>query len=151
LIYVIHPAPGVFYIDAVIITPGADVAIRILYVGDDESLHREASRRLSPEGVEVELASDGRAALTRIEREPFDLVILDIDSPFIHGMDILRCIKTSDIDVVPLVLTAANDLCALKECVEWGTSDYLLKPFTVEELLEAIDVALAETVSTIQL
>jgi two-component system response regulator MprA len=125
--------------------------MRILYVGDDESLQQQAFRHLSPEGIDVETANEGRAALTRIESEPFDLILLDIDSPAINGLDILRCIKTSGINVVPLVLTAANDLGALKECVEWGTSDYLLKPFTFRELLEAIDLALAETVSTVEL
>jgi two-component system, OmpR family, response regulator len=127
------------------------VAIRILCVSEDDSILQLASMHLPLRGFEVETSTDGRMALTRIEDEPFDLVLLDIDSPVTYGLDILRCIQLCDIDVVPLVLTSADDLWALRECADWGTSDYLLKPFTLAELLDAVDRALAETVSVYRL
>jgi len=91
--------------------------------------------------VTVETAGDGREGLDRFEREPFDLVLLDVMLPRMDGLEVCRAIRrTSTIPVV--MLTARADTLDVVVGLEAGADDYLRKPFEVPELVARVRAAL---------
>jgi two-component system, NtrC family, response regulator AtoC len=118
------------------------MAIRILYVEDEQSTQDLVSMHLVLQGFEVMTAANGEDAIRILESEPFDLLLLDIQMPKMNGIEVLRCIKIRHIDVRPIMLTGADDLRALDECAKWGAFDYLPKPYNFHELMDSIDRAL---------
>jgi DNA-binding NtrC family response regulator len=96
------------------------------------------------QGFEVKTAVNGEEAISILENESFDLVLLDIEMPKMDGLEVLHYIKTRHIDVRPIMLTGADNLLALNECAQWGAFDYLPKPYNYHELMDSIERVLAE-------
>jgi DNA-binding response OmpR family regulator len=115
------------------------MALRILYVEDEQSIQDLVSTHLTLQGFEVRTASIGKEAVRLLENESFDLLLLDIQMPKMDGLEVLRYIKIRHIDVRPIMLTGADDLQALDECARWGAFDYLPKPYNFHELMDSID------------
>ncbi|UJR85733.1 response regulator transcription factor [Sandaracinus amylolyticus] len=106
---------------------------RILVVEDDASVAATVVRGLRAAGFEVELATDGELALSAIERERFDAVVLDLGLPRLRGDALLpRCAER---DLVVVVLTADGELPTRLACFARGAADFLAKPFFMEELV----------------
>ncbi len=116
------------------IRPKAD-SPNILLVEDERNLHETLKMNLILEGYDVESAFDGQEALDKMDKEYFDLVILDIMLPEIDGITVLETLRIKKIDSPVLVLSARNTsedrILGLKK----GADDYLTKPFALEELL----------------
>jgi DNA-binding response OmpR family regulator len=123
-----------------------NMAIRILYVEDEQSIQDLVSTHLTLQGFEVRRAANGEEAIRLLEKESFDLVLLDIHMPKMDGLEVLRYIKIRHTDVRPIMLTGADDLRALDECAKWGAFDYLPKPYNFHELMDSIERVLAEGV-----
>jgi two-component system cell cycle response regulator DivK len=83
-------------------------------------------------------AADGPAALELLEAEMPDIILLDINIPGIHGLDLARHIKSNDrLWHIPVIATTANVLIGDKErCLEAGCDDYLPKPLDIRKLRE---------------
>ena len=114
---------------------------RILLVEDDPSIREVTAIGLRNAGFEVETASDGREGLDRFEREPFDLVLLDVMMPRMDGLEVCRAIRrTSTAPVV--MLTARADTLDVVVGLEAGADDYVRKPFEVPELVARVRAAL---------
>ena len=122
------------------------MAIRILCVDDDRPVQNLVSMHLVLQGFEVKTASNGEEAISLLDNEPFDIVLLDIEMPKMDGLGVLSHIKTHHIVVRPIMLTGADDLPALAECARWCALDYLPKPYNFHELMESIERVLAEGV-----
>lgn len=106
---------------------------RILVVDDEDSILEFVSFNLRKEGYEAVTAADGDTALALVEREPFDLVILDIMLPGIDGYEICRRLRA--ISDVPVLFLSARDTELDKVVgLEIGGDDYLAKPFGIREL-----------------
>ena len=119
---------------------------RILLVEDEEKLARFVELELSHEGYEVEKAFDGRSGLEKAEAGGFDLMLLDIMLPGINGLEVLRRIrKTSALPVI--MLTARDAVMDKVTGLDMGADDYITKPFSIEELLARIRVALRKKVA----
>jgi DNA-binding NtrC family response regulator len=122
------------------------MAIRILCVDDDRSVQSLVSMHLVLQGFEVKTASNGEEAIGLLDKESFDIVLLDIEMPKMNGLEVLSYIKTHHIVVRPIMLTGADDLPAFGECARWGAHDYLPKPYNFHELMNSIERVLAEGV-----
>lgn len=117
---------------------------RILVVDDEEDVVRLLEFRLSKEGFDVICCGDGQTAITLTEQHKPDLVILDIMMPLMDGMEVLRQIRsrraTSKIPVI--MLTAKTSSVAVDEARQLWVSDYIMKPFDPEKLVEKVRKAL---------
>ncbi len=118
-----------------------------LLVIDDEPAIREGVRRiLESESFKVETFANGHSALERIRQESFDLVITDLKMPGISGMDVLKSIKEIQPDLPVIFITGYSSVDSAVEVMKLGAVDYIAKPFTPEEMLNTIRLALEQRV-----
>lgn len=123
---------------------GQNSTARILVV-DDNMVNRDMlQRRLEREGYEVDSAENGIQALEMLERQKYDLVLLDILMPEMDGYDVLRALKIHKrLKEIPVImLTAVHEAESVKACIELGAADYLLKPYNTILLKARIASAL---------
>lgn len=103
-----------------------------ILVADDDLANREMlSRRLSRLGYKVAVAENGAQAIEHLRREPFDVLLLDIQMPVLNGYDALQQLKADPAlrDVPVVVLSASSETDRIAQCIELGAEDYLPKPF----------------------
>ncbi|HEX8861002.1 MAG TPA: response regulator transcription factor [Actinomycetes bacterium] len=114
---------------------------RILVVDDEPPIARTVAANLRARGHEVTTVASGSAALSAVETGDPDCVVLDLGLPGLHGLEVLRRLRTwSSVPVVVLTATdAERDKVA---AFELGADDYVTKPFGMAELLARIKVAL---------
>jgi DNA-binding response OmpR family regulator len=117
---------------------------RILIVEDDQSTCLVLAALLQETGYQVVATHDGEAALKRLERERFDLVITDIYLPRGDGMTILHTARCLDIAPAVIVQTGHGTLETAIIALREGAADYLLKPYTAEAMLNVVEQALAQ-------
>jgi EAL domain-containing protein (putative c-di-GMP-specific phosphodiesterase class I) len=96
---------------------------------------------LEASGYEVAVAGSGRAAVEEITRCAFDVVVSDIQMPGMTGVDLLRAIRTSDLDVPVILMTGAPSVETAIEALNLGALKYLPKPTSSEVLLESVERA----------
>lgn len=113
----------------------------VLIVDDDPMLARAVRRLLTGAGYEVTVAADGSAALEAIQRQPFDVIVSDIQMPGMTGVDLLRGVRAHDLDVPVILMTGAPSVDTAMEAVSLGALQYLPKPTPNEVLLDAVERA----------
>jgi DNA-binding response OmpR family regulator len=123
------------------------VATRILSVEDDERIRTAVKLALEDEGWAVEEADTGEEALNAFQRQPADVVLIDIMLPGIDGFDVCRAIRRSS-DVPIVMVTARADTHDVVAGLEAGADDYLTKPFAPKELSARIRALLRRARST---
>ena len=111
--------------------------MRILVVDDDPQIRETLKRYLTYEGYRVDLAEDGRQALSGMAAEPSDLVVLDVGLPDMDGLEVCRRLREAD-DVPIIMLTARGTLEDKVDGLDSGADDYITKPFEPEELTARI-------------
>lgn len=114
--------------------------MRILVVEDEEKLAQGLKKGLEKQGYAVDLVGDGETAQRRIEMShtDYDLVILDLMLPKKDGMEVCKEIRAKGINVPILVLTARDALDYKVSALDLGADDYLVKPFSFEELVARV-------------
>jgi DNA-binding NtrC family response regulator len=118
---------------------------RIIVVDDQAGMRDFLRYLLEGEGYEIEVAGSGAEALTKLERQPFDLVLADVDMPGTDGVSLLRCVKESDGDIGVIVIAAASSLDAAIQAVQGYADNYLTKPLDDPDVvIAAVQNALAE-------
>src|SRR5215510_13601768 len=110
---------------------------RVLIVDDDPDIQRLVSYNLSEAGFEVTAAASGRKALESVQKQPPDLVILDLMLPDIDGMEVCRTLRQREGSRrIPIVmLTARGEEIDRVIGFELGADDYVSKPFSPRELV----------------
>src|SRR5256885_16911334 len=103
-------------------------------IEDDARLAEMVSEYLGKAGFRVAVASEGRAGLERVTREPFDALVLDLMLPDMGGLDVCRQLRAKS-DLPVLMLTARGEAMDRVVGLEMGADDYLPKPFEPRELL----------------
>jgi len=124
------------------VTLADDRPYHILVVEDDAAIARVLRLELEHEGYRVETAPDGLSGLEKALKEP-DLVVLDVMLPKMDGFEVCRRIRAKS--RVPIIMLTAKD--GIKDRVgglDVGADDYVVKPFSVEELLARIRARLRE-------
>lgn len=114
--------------------------IRILIVEDERSISNLIAMNLRKAGYSCECVFDGVSAADLVEKEYFDLILLDVMLPGIDGFELMTYIKTRDIPVI--FLTAKGSVTDRVKGLRLGADDYLTKPFEIVELLARVEAVL---------
>ncbi len=114
--------------------------IKILIVEDEKPINDLIEMNLSEAGYECTCAYDGMTAANILEKERFDLVLLDIMLPEVDGYELLEYIKPMEIPVI--FLTAKGSVADRVKGLRLGADDYLVKPFEIVELLARVETIL---------
>jgi len=117
-------------------------ATRILVVDDDPKIRTVVRRGLAYEGYRVVEAASGEEGLEKAREHMPELVVLDVMLPGIDGLEVTRRLRLAGDPVAILMLTARDEVRARVEGLETGADDYLVKPFSFEELLARIHALL---------
>ena len=122
--------------------------VKILVVDDERAVRESLRRALELEGYEIELASDGQEALSRLqengEGQP-DAVILDLLMPGVDGLEVCRRLRRLGNRVPVLMLTARDEVENRVAGLDAGADDYVTKPFALEELVARVRALLRRT------
>jgi len=119
------------------------VATRRVLVVDDEPLVASSCERiLTAVGDDVQTTGSAREGLRRALSEPFDVVMADLRMPDLDGMELVRTLRGQRPDVAVIVITGYGSVSSAVEAAKLGVSDYIEKPFTPEQIVEAVDRAL---------
>ncbi|MFZ5853797.1 MAG: response regulator transcription factor [Chloroflexota bacterium] len=113
-------------------------APRILVVDDDQKIRTVVRRGLAYEGYRVVEAATGEEGLEKAREHLPDLVVLDVMLPGIDGLEVCRRLRASGDELAILMLTARDEVRDRVVGLETGADDYLVKPFSFEELLARV-------------
>lgn len=116
--------------------------MRLLIVEDEQNLRESLQERLRKEGFVVDSAKDGEEGLYFVTEYPIDLAIVDLGLPGISGMDLIRVARERGASMPILILTARDRWQDKVEGLQAGADDYVVKPFSIEELLARVQALL---------
>lgn len=112
--------------------------MRLLLVEDSQRLQRSLTLGLKQAGYAVDVTGDGRDALWRANTISYDVIIMDIMIPSLDGLEVLKELRQAGNDTHVLLLTAKDTLEDRVKGLQQGADDYLIKPFSFEELLARV-------------
>jgi len=109
---------------------------------DEESMRDTCQQTLSRDGNIVKVAESGSEGFAMLERESFDLIILDLKMPGLSGMEVLKKIKEDDPGAMVIVITGYATIESAVEAMKTGAYDFIPKPFTPDSLRAIVRRAL---------
>jgi len=112
--------------------------IRVLLVDDEEDLTTFLSHRLRKHGLEVEATGSGPGAIAAVERQLFDVAVVDLKMPGMDGIETVKRLKATRPFLEVIMLTGHGSYESALEAGRLATYRYLIKPYEFEELLEQI-------------
>jgi len=118
--------------------------MRLLYAEDEEDLNKVVIKKLTEEGFSVDSCFDGREAIDNVQFTEYDAAILDIMMPHADGFAVLKELRKLKKNTPVLFLTARDSIEDRVTGLDSGANDYLVKPFSFEELLARIRVLTRE-------
>ncbi len=121
---------------------------KILIVEDEQKIADTLKLGLTENGFYVEVAYDGNIGYKLFQVHSFNLIVLDINLPGINGYELCKLIRSQNIGIPVIMLTALSSLQDKIEGYDTGADDYLVKPFEFRELLMKIRVLLKRTNGT---
>lgn len=116
---------------------------KILVVDDEKNILLTVRHALEPRGYEVTSAATGEEALRLLEQQVFDLMLLDLKLPGVDGMSVLKEASEKQPHVPVIIISAYGTVGNAVEAMKLGAIDFLEKPFSPEELREAVRRILA--------
>jgi DNA-binding NtrC family response regulator len=115
---------------------------KVLVVDDESKIREYFTEFLQNEGFEVDAAENGEVAIEKINRDFFDVVLIDLNMPKVDGMTVLKHLAEKDPDSIGIILTGYATIRNAVEAMKVGAFDYLAKPVKMEEVLMVIQRAL---------
>ena len=113
---------------------------KILLAEDNDINRMIASIVLKSNGYHITEVLDGKEAVAELTRQSFDLVLMDLQMPFMDGLEATRIIRKHLNNKVPIIALTANEIKKEKDrCVQAGMNDFLMKPFDEKELVSIIN------------
>jgi two-component system response regulator PrrA len=113
---------------------GSADAGRVLVVEDDDAVRTAVDRGLGVHGFDVSAVADAESALTVVARRRPDLMIVDVGLPGMSGIELCTRLRSLDIDTPILILSARDQVGDRVAGLQAGADDYLVKPFSLDEL-----------------
>ena len=120
---------------------------RVLVVEDDPGILRTVADNLRFEKYEVVTAVDGETAYVLQQQQQPDLIVLDLMLPRVSGLELCRRLRAEDVQVPVLVLTARGEEADRVGGLDMGADDYMVKPFSVPELMARVRALLRRSSS----
>jgi len=117
------------------------MAQTVLIVDDEPMVTRGCRRILSEAGYQVDTAATGQEGLNRAVEGRFDVVMTDLKLPDLDGMELVRRLRNCRPDQAIVILTGYGSVSSAVEAVKLGVSNYLEKPFTPEQIVQAVEQA----------
>ena len=114
---------------------------KILLVDDEVVFTTNMSKLLTNRGYKVTAANSGDAAIQALEKENFDVVVLDLKMPGMDGLTTLKEIKKLGLFTETLILTGHGSIDTALEAIKIGAFEYLMKPCSIDELIEKVKQA----------
>ena len=118
--------------------------VKICLIDDDQNILASLSLALKSEKFDVETYSDGISGLEALEKDNFDIAILDIKMPRLDGLEVLQKLRNSS-DIPVIFLTSKDDEIDQLLGLKMGADDYITKPFSQKLLIERVKVILKRT------
>ena len=122
---------------------------KVLVVDDEEVIRDVCSQILEAEGYSVTTATSGKEALSAVSENSLDIIVTDIMMPDMSGLELLEVIKSTNLDVCTVVITGLGTFDMATQSDRLGAREFVVKPFTPDELSEAVRKALAKRTSVI--
>ena len=118
-------------------SPGSRIkprVVRILIIEDYGPLRLSVAQRLTEEGYKVDHTADGAEGLWMATENAYSLILLDLNLPSLHGLEVLKKLREKRPDVSVLITTAKDAIEDRVAGLDAGADDYLVKPFSLDEL-----------------
>lgn len=109
--------------------------MRVLLIEDNQRLCQALKARLEREGYAVDMVYDGMEGIHFAEVMPYDIIILDIMLPLKDGLEVCQTLRQRNINTAIIMLTARDRISDCVKGLDSGADDYLVKPFSMDELL----------------
>ncbi len=114
--------------------------MRILIAEDEKDMNNIIAKKLRSEGYSTDSCFDGEEALDFIRFTEYDAIILDVMMPKLDGFSVLKELRAGNIDTPVIFLTARDSISDRVQGLDLGANDYLIKPFSFDELIARIRV-----------
>ncbi len=114
------------------------IKAKVLLVDDETDFINSLSKRLEVRGLQVSIATRGQDALDLLDKEKFDIIVLDLSMPGMDGLKTLEYIKEIDKDAEIVMLSGHGSIKTTTEAMKLGATDFLEKPVDLPELLQKI-------------
>lgn len=120
--------------------------VRVLVADDEETIREVLTDFLTLEGFDVRCVSDGEEAIEVLEREHFDVALIDMKMPGLSGIEVLEALKQRELQhhIVSFVMTGYGTVETAIRAMKLGAFDYILKPFKVQDIIRLIRRGLAQ-------
>ncbi|HEY1612457.1 MAG TPA: response regulator [Rhizomicrobium sp.] len=120
----------------------AERPTRILIVDDEPAIRRFLRTSLGAQGFTIAEAADATTALSELQRQHIDVLVLDLGLPDLDGFEVIRKLRESGSALPIIVLSSRTDEAGKVRALDMGADDYVTKPFGVDELLARLRAAL---------
>ncbi len=118
-----------------------ELKAKVLLVDDEEDFLTTLAERLETRGLKVSTVTRGEDAVTKVDEQRFDLIVLDLSMPGIDGLETLKRIKAKQPDAEIIMLTGQGSIKTSIEAMKLGAEDFLQKPVNITELMDKISEA----------
>lgn len=117
--------------------------MKVLIVEDSKAISNMVAQMLNQNSMDTEIAENGQVALDLIDKgSQFDLILLDWNMPVMDGEQFLQAVQGKNVGPI-VMMTTENKIEKIQKALGLGASEYIMKPFTIEILLEKINIVKA--------